>query len=52
MNPACKHHRYRPDEAKQLRAVMPALVAGIHVSLVSDDNLVDGWVKPGHDPGA
>jgi hypothetical protein len=33
-----------------LTAVMPALVAGIHVSLAESKD-VDGRVKPGHDEG-
>jgi hypothetical protein len=44
----------RPDETgigHKLSVVMPALVAGIHVSRRFNDEGVDGRDKPGHDEG-
>ena len=32
-----------------MHSVMPALVAGIHVLMLSKNKVVDGRDKPGHD---
>ena len=46
---ATVHRRYGPADRRQPLSVMPGLVPGIHVLRVSNEEGVDGRVKPGHD---